>query len=195
MLDCLAEWMSAPAYYWLYGERKLERAGMRHNIIVPYGPYRVRDGAVNLAVQNEGQWARFCRDVCRHPEWEPDPRYATSALRRVNRASLEAAVEEAFADLSRAEVTRRLEAADIPYADVNDVAAFVAHPQLAARDRWRAVDSPAGPLRAIVPPFDLEGMPPRMDPIPDVGEHTNAILSELGYDEEEISALREQGAV
>ena len=196
LFDALAEWMGYPVPYTMYGGEPPARAGMRHATVVPYGVYRCGGGdAVNIAVQNEGQWARFCRDVCRHPEWEPDPRYATSALRRVNRASLEAAVEEAFADLSRAEVTRRLEAADIPYADVNDVAAFVAHPQLAARDRWREVDSPAGPLRAIVPPFDLEGMPPRMDPIPDVGEHTNAILSELGYDEEEISALREQGAV
>ncbi len=148
-----------------------------------------------LAVQTETQWARFCRDVCGHPEWETDPRYASSAERRVNRAGLERSIEEAFAAHPRTEITRRLEAADVPYGDLNDVAGFLAHPQLEARDRWREVESPAGPLRGIVPPLDLEGFAPRMDPVPDVGEHTDQILEELGYDGEAIRGLRAAEAV
>ena len=129
----------------------------------------------------------------RHPEWETDERFNSSPRRRVNRVALENLIEEAFAELPRAEVVHRLEAADVPFGSVNEVAEFVAHPQLAARDRWREVNSPVGPLKAIVPPIDLEGMPHRMEAIPDVGEQTDEILAELNYQPEEIERLRAAG--
>jgi crotonobetainyl-CoA:carnitine CoA-transferase CaiB-like acyl-CoA transferase len=168
---------------------------VRHATVVPYGSYRCADGAVLFAVQTETQWHAFCTVVCEHPEWENDERFTSAALRRVNRNALETMIEETFASLPRAEVVRRCEAADIPFGSVNEVAEFVAHPQLAARDRWREVDSPSGPLRAIVPPIDLEGMPPRMGAIPDVGDHTDEVLAELGYDVAEIARLHALGAV
>ncbi len=196
LFDALAEWMGYPAYYTRYGGEPPARAGVRHATVVPYGSYRCGDGQnVNFAVQTDGQWHRFCRDVAEHPEWEGDPHYATAADRRVNREALEAAIEDAFAAQPRAEITRRLEAADIPYGDVNDVAGFVAHPQLEARGRWREVASPAGPLWGIVPPLDLEGMPPRMGAVPEVGKHTADVLAELGYDAAAIRGLQSAGAV
>jgi itaconate CoA-transferase len=195
LFDALAEWMGYPAYYTLYGGEPPARAGVRHATVVPYGSYRCADGAVLLAVQTEAQWKAFCETVCLHPEWEADDRFTSPALRRANRDVLERMIEESLAVVPREEVVRRLEAADIPFGSVNEVAEFVEHPQLAARNRWRDVDSPAGPLAAIVPPFDLEGMPPRMGAVPDVGEHTAEILGDLGYDEVEIERLREQGAV
>ena len=196
LFDAVAEWMGYPSYFTLYGGQPPARAGVRHATVVPYGSYRCGDGqSVNFAVQTEGQWGRFCRDVCERPEWESDPLFATSADRRINRTVLETAIEDVFASYPRSEITRRLEAADIPYGDVIDVAGFVGHPQLAARDRWREVGSPAGPLRAIVPPMDIEGASPRMDPIPDVGEHTGEILAEIGYDTSAIRRLREIGVV
>lgn len=195
LFDALAEWMGYPAYFTLYGGEPPARAGVRHATVVPYGSYVCADGAVLFAVQSEWQWKAFCETVCGHPEWETDDRFTTSAQRRINRDVLEAMIEEAFATLPRAEVERRLEAADIPFGSVNEVAEFVTHPQLAARDRWREVDSPAGPLRAIVPPIDLEGMPPRMEAIPDIGDHTDEVLAELGYNPEAIARLHEQGAV
>ncbi len=195
LFDALAEWMGYPAYFTLYGGEPPARAGVRHATVVPYGSYACADGAVLFAVQSEWQWKAFCETVCSHPEWETDDRFNTSAQRRVNRDVLEAMIEELFSSLPRAEVERRLETADIPFGSVNEVAEFVAHPQLAARDRWREVDSPAGPLRAIVPPIDLEGMPPRMEAIPDVGDHTDEVLAELGYDPEAIARLHEQGAI
>jgi formyl-CoA transferase len=195
LFDALAEWMGYPAYYTLYGGEPPARAGVRHATVVPYGSYRCADGAVLFAVQTDAQWQAFCAIVCAHPEWETDARFTSSALRRINREALETMIEEVFATLPRAEVIRRLEAADIPFGAVNEVAEFVAHPQLTARDRWREVASPAGTLRAIVPPLDLEGMAPRMDPIPDVGADTDAILAEIGFAPPEIAGLHESGAV
>jgi formyl-CoA transferase len=195
LFDALSEWMGYPAYYTLYGGEPPARAGVRHATVVPYGSYRCADGAVLLAVQTEGQWQAFCEKVCEHPEWETDPRFTSAALRRVNRDALETMIEDAFATLTRDEVVQRLEEADIPFGSLNEVAEFVAHPQLTARQRWQEVQTPAGPLRAIIPPLDLEGMPPRMGAIPDVGSHTDEILVELGYEPEEIVNLREQGAV
>jgi itaconate CoA-transferase len=161
--------------------------------VVPYGSYRCADGGVLLAVQTETQWRAFCDTVCEHPEWETDERFNTPPRRRVNRVVLEDLIEETFSELPRAEVVRRLEAADIPFGSVNEVAEFVEHPQLAARDRWREVASPVGALRAIVPPIDLEGMLPRMDAIPDVGQQTDEILGELRYSPEEIDRMRSVG--
>ncbi|HEU5433988.1 MAG TPA: CaiB/BaiF CoA-transferase family protein [Thermomicrobiales bacterium] len=196
LFDALSEWMGYPVLYAKYGGSPPARAGMRHATVVPYGAYRCGDGELVLfAVQTAAQWAAFCAEVCGHPEWERDPRYATSSDRRVNRDVLEAAIEEAFAPYDRAEITRRLEAADIPFGDLLEVDDFVRHPQLAARERWRPVGTPNGEIEAIVPAFDLEGMPPRMEPVPAVGEHTDAILAELGYGPDEIASLRERGAV
>jgi itaconate CoA-transferase len=148
-----------------------------------------------LAVQTEGQWASFCQIVCEHPEWEHDPRFATASDRRINRDVLETAIEASFAPHTREEITRRIESADIPFGDVNDISQFLDHPQLTARDRWRDIDSPAGPLRAILPPMNLEGVELRMDAIPEVGQHTDEVLREIGYDEAAIAELRAGKAV
>jgi crotonobetainyl-CoA:carnitine CoA-transferase CaiB-like acyl-CoA transferase len=196
LFDALAEWMGYPAAYTLHGGEPPARAGVRHATVVPYGSYRCRGGeSVNLAVQTEQQWARFCRDVCQHEEWIDDPRYDTSAKRRINRGELEAAIEETFATVDRAELNQRLERADIPYGDVLEVAEFVAHPQLEARGRWRDVPSPVGPIRSIVPPMDIEGMAANMGAIPEAGQHTDEVLIELGYSQAAIDDLRRSGAI
>jgi crotonobetainyl-CoA:carnitine CoA-transferase CaiB-like acyl-CoA transferase len=133
--------------------------------------------------------------VCEHPEWVDDPRFDTPPDRRINREVLEPAIEEALSRFDRAEVTRRLEKADIPYGDLNEISQFLEHPQLEARDRWREVGSPAGPLKAILPAMIIEGFEPVMGDIPAAGQHTIEILEEIGFDAEQIAGLRAAGAV
>jgi itaconate CoA-transferase len=196
LFDALAEWMGYPAYFTLYGGEPPARAGVRHATVVPYGSYRCGDGeAVNLAVQTEVQWSAFCTIVCERPEWIDDPRFNSSSKRRINRDELEREIESALSPFDRAEVTRRLELADIPYGDLNTVEQFLEHPQLSARDRWRQINSPAGPLQAILPPIEFEGAEPAMGDIPEVGQHSDQVLSEIGFDAAQIADLRASGAV
>jgi itaconate CoA-transferase len=192
LFDALAEWMGYPLYYTIYGGSPPARAGVRHATVVPYGAYRCGDGdQVLFSVQTEQQWSNFCRVVCDHPEWINDPRFASVTNRRRNRDELEPAIEAAFAPYSRAEITRRLEAADIPYGDLNTVEQFSSHPQLDARNRWREVATPGGQMTALLPPITLGGAELAVGDVPAVGQHTDAILAELGYDALAIAALRD----
>ena len=194
LFDALAEFMGYPAYYTLYGGTPPARAGVRHATVVPYGAYVCGDGnPVLFSVQTQKQWVDFCTLVCQHPEWIDDPRFDTTPHRREHRNLLEPLIEESFAPFDRAEVNRRLESADIPFGDLNTIEQFLEHPQLEARDRWRTVDSPAGPLQALLPPFTLEDTELAMGGIPAVGAHTDAILSSIGYGGDEIARLKRGG--
>ena len=176
LLDCLAEWMMSPAYHQMYAGAAPPRTGMRHNTIVPYGPYRCADGSVTLAVQNERQWTALCEIVLERPELAADPRFATNELRVADRQQLETLIEEVFAAQTRREIEAKLEAADVPFGSLNTVADLVAHPQLSARGKWTEVGSPGGPIRALRPPFGIDA---RMSPVPALNEHADAIRKEL----------------
>ena len=196
LFDSLAEWMGYPAYYTEYGGRAPERTGAHHAAIAPYGPYTAGDGkAVYLGLQNDREWARFCEQVLEQPALAGDARFATNSARVANHDALAVIITAAFASMSAAEATARLDAAGIANARMNSVREFLDHAQLTGRGRWREVDSPAGPLRALLPPFDIDGMEPRMGAVPDVGQHTGAILDELGIDRETIAAWRDRGVV
>jgi crotonobetainyl-CoA:carnitine CoA-transferase CaiB-like acyl-CoA transferase len=181
LFDAIAEWMSAPAYATANGGREPERAGLRHNSIYPYGPFRCGDGAsVMLAIQNDREWAAFCAGILLRPELAADPRFSDNVARSRNRAAVDALIEDAFASLSCDEASALLDRHAIATSRLNDVAGFVAHPQLTARDRWRDVATPAGDVRAILPPFIGLGEP-SMGPVPAVGEHTDRVLREFGF--------------
>lgn len=191
LLDSIGEWMGYAAYYTEYGGSAPPRAGARHSAIAPYGPFHCSDGKeVILAVQNEREWARFCDQVLRMPELKDDARFVTNPLRVKNRAELEEIINKVFAGFSASEAIQRLDEAQIAYARLNSVEEFLQHPQLKARDRWREVDSPAGPLRALIPPVQMEGAETVMGRIPALGEHTDKILQELGFDSATVSAWR-----
>jgi itaconate CoA-transferase len=177
LFDALVEWMGFPLNYTAGSGSPPRRTGTSHAAIAPYGTFAAGDGTeVVLGVQNEREWAAFCDGVLRRPELADDPRFRTGALRVEHRPALHAEIDAVFGALTGDEVTARLADARIAYARRREVAEVLEHPQLAARDRWTDVGSPAGPLRALLPPITLPGRPPRMDPIPDVGEHTEAIL-------------------
>jgi crotonobetainyl-CoA:carnitine CoA-transferase CaiB-like acyl-CoA transferase len=196
MFDALAEWMGFPAYFTEYGGAAPPRTGARHASIAPYGPYTADDGqVVYLGLQNEREWTRFCAEVLEQPALSSDARFASNSARVANKAALDEAIARTFAGLSASDVLARLDAAGIASARMNTVREFLDHPQLAARDRWRDVASPVGPLRALVPPITLQGVEPVMTAIPSLGEHTDAILRELGYDPDTIEDWRDRGIV
>ena len=195
MLEALTEWTSYPLYYAFDGAAPPPRTGAAHATIYPYGRFPTGDGGtVMLGLQNEREWVNFCDVVLQRPELATDPRFVGNANRVAERDALRALIVAAFALLSTAAVLERLETAKIANARVNTMHDVWAHPQLAARGRWREVGTSAGPVPALLPPgsWDVE---PRMDPVPALGEHTDVVLAELGYDVHEIDALRAAGAV
>jgi itaconate CoA-transferase len=195
MLESLVEWTSYPLYYAFEGAAPPPRTGASHATIYPYGPFPAGDGGtVMLGLQNEREWAGFCDKVLLQPALATDPRFTSNSKRVAARDALRALIVETFAPLTAAQVVERLEAAQIANARVNTMAEVWAHPQLRARDRWREVGSPAGMLPALLPPGTwIDG--PRMAPVPALGEHTDSILAELGYDADAVAALRAAGAV
>jgi formyl-CoA transferase len=196
LFDALAEWMGAPAYYTEYGGRAPKRTGAHHASIAPYGPFRTRDGeSIFLAIQNAREWTRFCADVLGWPGLAADGRFDTNTRRVENRDALHLAIESTLGTLDAADVERRLDRASIAHARMNDIGDFVAHPQLVERDRWTDVGTPAGLVRALLPPVQLSGTTPAIGPVPAVGQHTSAILEELGIDRATIEAWRREGAI
>ena len=196
LFDALAEWMGQPANFAGYGGPPPPRAGANHASIAPYGPFRAGDGGqIALAIQNSREWTRFCADVLRRPELADDERFRTNPLRVRHRPALHDAIESAFAPLSTSEVIERLEAAQIAWARVNSVADFLAHPQLTSRDRWRDIGSPAGVLRATIPPVRMDDVEPLMGDVPALGQHTDAILEELGVAPDTVATWRREGVI
>ncbi|HEY6933120.1 MAG TPA: CaiB/BaiF CoA-transferase family protein [Marmoricola sp.] len=180
MLEALGEWMGFPMYYGVYGGTPPPRTGASHAAIAPYGPFHCGAGEqVFLGLQNEREWQAFCRDVLGEEGLAADQRFSSNSRRVVHRDELTAQIEACFADLDADEVLGRLDAAGIANARLRDVREFFDHPQLAARDRWREVETPHGAIRALVPPATLAGHEPVMGPVPRVGEHNARIRAEL----------------
>ncbi len=196
MLEAMAEWMSYPLYYSIDDQPPPARTGAAHATIYPYGPFKVgADDTVMLGLQNEREWAVFCARVLLRPELAQDERFAGNAQRQAHRQDLAAIIDEVFAQLDAATLVQRLDAAEIANARVNDLAALWRHPQLAARNRWRTIASPVGPLPALLPPAALASDDPRMDAVPALGEHTQSILAELGLSAAERQQLEREGAI
>jgi itaconate CoA-transferase len=196
MLEALGEWMGFPMYYAYDGQPAPTRNGAAHATIYPYGPFEAGDGkTVMLGLQNEREWKSFCEKVLLQPHLATDPRFDANPKRAESRVELKAIILEAFDQLSAEQVIARLEEAQIANANVNAVGELWSHPQLRARERFRAIQSPAGELSALLPPGANNSFEYRMDAVPSVGQHSEAILRELGRSEEDVAAMRASGAI
>jgi len=196
MLECLVEWTSYPLYYAFEGAAPPPRTGASHATIYPYGPFPAGDGkTVMLGLQNEREWALFCEKVMRAPTLANDARFASNSKRNAARADLRALIIEAFSTLTAGEVVARLDEAQIANANVNTMGEVWAHPQLAARGRWTEVATPVGPIPALLPPGSWDAQGPRMDAVPALGQHSDAILTKLGYTTEQVAQLRTEQVV
>lgn len=195
MLESAVEWMGFPLYYAYGGAPQPPRSGAAHATIQPYGPFTAGDGTVvMMAVQNEREWRGFCSRFLGDPALADHPDYATNDDRTAHREALGEIVAARFAELTGAEAVALLTAVPVANARVNEIAQVWDHPQLAARGRWHEVGTPAGPVRSPAPPGPAGGTP-RMDPVPALGAHTRAILTELGMSEEDVDRLADAGVV
>jgi itaconate CoA-transferase len=196
LLEALGEWMGYAAHYTRHSGSPPARSGASHATIAPYGPFATGDGEViYLAVQNDREWQDFCRAVLKRPELAADPRFTSNSARVEHRSDLHAAIDDVFRQLPAQQIVERLEAARIANAQMNTMRQFLDHPQLAARRRWRNIDSPAGPVPALIPPATIQGYEPVMGPVPALGQHTETVLAELGFDSDTIHRWRRDGAI
>ena len=191
MLDSIVSWLGYfPHHYWHAGEEPA-RVGMRHHYVTPYGPYLAGDGEyVNLAVASASDWDIFCREVIERPELLEDPRFATVEGRRKNRSELEQTIENIFLERDHKYWLAQLKKAELPYGEVRGIAQVLAHPQVLARKLIREAESPVGTVPVIANALKMSDSPARYDRIPGLGEDSDAILRELGYDDSTIGALR-----
>ncbi|QID17932.1 CoA transferase [Nitrogeniibacter mangrovi] len=196
MLESLVEWTTYPLYYAFDGAAPPPRTGASHATIYPYGPFPAGDGkTVMFGLQNEREWAGFCAKVLLQPELAHEERFSSNSRRSAARVELRQIIIDAFAELSAAQVVERLDAAQIANAQVNDMHAVWAHPQLKARKRWREVQTSVGTVPALLPPGSWEQGDPRMDPVPALGAHSAAILAELGYPADQVEELKAAGVI
>jgi itaconate CoA-transferase len=195
MLDALGEWMTYPMLRHAYAGSAPPRVPTGHPAIAPYGAHRTKDGQVILGLQNEREWAAFCSAVLGLPEVRTDPRFATMAQRRQNRAALTAVIEDFFSDKTSEQVAALLDDAGIANGRLNEPIDVWNHVQFSARDRWRQVGTEAGPVQALLPPFTFTDEAAAIGDVPSVGQHTDEVLAEIGFSRERIEAMRAAGAV
>lgn len=194
LFDSLVEWMAYPMYYTQYGGSAPARMGTSHPTIAPYGAFRTSDGHdVLLAVQSEREWRKFCSHILQDDTAAEDERFATMSARVANRQDLQTLVGDRIGALELSEVVTMLDGAQIANARVTPATELARHPQLQDRQRWREVDSPVGPVAALIPPGLPRGVEPRMDPVPALGAHTEGVLGWLGYTCEETEPMTANG--
>ncbi len=195
MFDATAEWIGHPLYVQMHTRTQTPRMGLGHATIVPYDSFPTADGRLLIGVQNDRGWRSLMADVLARPDVADDPRFVTNPDRVAHRAECDAAVAAETARYTAPELSTRLEAAGVPAAVLNDVAGLVDHPQLSARDRWRDVQTPVGPVRGILPPMQFDDVELPMGPVPALGADTRTLLIELGYPADACERLASGGVV
>ena len=196
MLESMVEWMSFPLYYAFEGADAPPRAGASHATIFPYGPFPTGDGkTVIFGIQNEREWRAFCELVLEAPALADDERFSSTPKRAAAREALYPLIVASFSRCTSPQIMARLERAQIANAQMNSMADVWTHPQLRARQRWTEIDSPVGTIPALLPPWSTNAFAAHMGAVPALGEHTDAILAELGYAPGEVGKFRAAGVI
>ncbi|NMD63650.1 CoA transferase [Rhodococcus sp. ACPA4] len=195
MFDATVEWLGHPMYMQMYQDTQIKRMGLSHASIAPYDAYPTLDGQILIGVQNDRGWRQLVTEVFGRPDLADHPRFATNILRVQHRGEVDALVAELTREFKTADLDDKLAQAGVPAAQLNDMKALLAHPQLEARDRWREVGTEAGPIRGVLPPMTFEDVEMRMDAVPALGQQTDAILGSLGRSAEQIESMRTSGIV
>lgn len=179
MLDAIGDWMMQPAYLSVYGGHPFPRTGARHASIAPYGPYAAQDGTVFIGIQSDREWVQLCTRILDRPELVEDPRFARNTERVVHNVEITALIEAVLSDMDVDAVVEALEQCGIACARVRTPEQFFEHPQLAARERWQEIDSPGGPVRALLPVVMVDGQRPTLGGVPRLGQHTDEVRREF----------------
>lgn len=190
MFDAAVEWMGHPLYMQLYGGRQVPRMGLSHAAIAPYDAYPTADGQILIGVQNDRGWRALVGAVFGKPEYADDPRFATNVARVANRAECDMLVADFTRQWATADLDQALADAGVPAGQLNGTAEVVEHPQLSARDRWRSVRTEVGEVRGVLPRMTFRDVELPMGPVPALGEHTRAVLAELGIHDDAPSEFR-----
>jgi itaconate CoA-transferase len=196
LFDTATELMGYHLNYTRHSGIDQQPLGMSSPAVAPYGTYRTADDQmVVLGTTNDAEWQRLARDILQRSDLAVDERYRTNTGRVTHRAVLDEVVGTWCAQHDLAHIQKTADAAGIGNARYNVASEVLEHPQLAARDRWRHIDTPNGPVPALLPPPVIAGYEPPMGAVPGLGQHTDSVLAELGIDDDEIARLREQGAI
>ncbi|MGW0026147.1 CaiB/BaiF CoA transferase family protein [Rhodococcus sp. NPDC003383] len=196
LFDTMTDMMGYPLTYTQHSGVNQQPLGMSSPAVAPYGAYRTADEqTVVLGTTNDREWQRLAREILQRDDLADDERFRTNSDRVRNRAVLDEAISEWCARHDLAHVQKTADEAGIGNSRYNIPSEVLAHPQLSERDRWRTIDTPAGPIQAILPPPIVAGRELRMDSVPGLGEHTDRVLADFGYSPSEIEELRRQGAI
>ncbi|WP_406444662.1 CoA transferase [Streptomyces sp. NBC_00631] len=189
LFDTMTELMGYPLTYTRHSGEEQQPIGMSSPAVAPYGAYDTADGhTVVLGTINDREWQRLARELLKRPDLAADERFRTNPDRVRHRGLLDAEIGAWCARHDLAHVQRRADETGIGNSRYNTPADVLAHPHLAARDRWRTTDTPAGPVPALLPPPVIAGYEPPMGAVPALGEHTSKVLAELGVTEAERDA-------
>jgi itaconate CoA-transferase len=196
MFGGILSWLGYFPLKYMHNDEVPERVGMRHHLLVPYGPHETADGQyVNFAVLSEAHWEVFCRDVIDRPDLLEDARFETNEKRVENRETLEPILNEAIAADTRDAWAERLDDAGLPWGDVNEIDEVLAHPQTDHLGMIQEIETADGPLAVVDNPIDMSSLEVRRERMPDLGEHSEAILSDLGYSPADIESLQDADVI
>jgi itaconate CoA-transferase len=196
LFDTMTDLMGYPLTYTQHSGVDQQPLGMSSPAVAPYGAYRTADGQTAvLGTTNDGEWQRLSREVLQRDDLADDARFANNAGRVAHRAILDDAIGTWCGKHDLEHVQKTADAAGIGNARYNLPSEVLVHPQLTARDRWRQVETPVGPIPALLPPPVISGYQPTMGAVPGLGQHTDAVLAELGIATDEIVALRTHGVI